>query len=55
MLADVVLVPQMYNARRFGLDLRAFPRLVALDERLRALPAFERAAPETAAAQVRTA
>ncbi len=49
MLADVVLVPQMYNARRFEVDLGAFPRLVALDERLRVLPAFERAAPERVA------
>jgi maleylacetoacetate isomerase len=49
MLADVVLVPQMYNARRFDVDLTAFPRLVALDARLRALPAFERAAPERVA------
>ena len=49
MLADVVLVPQMYNARRFEVDLTSFPRLVALDARLRALPAFERAAPERVA------
>ena len=55
MLADVVLVPQMYNARRFGVDLRDFPALVALDERLRALAAFERASPEAAAARMRAA
>jgi maleylacetoacetate isomerase len=49
MLADVVLVPQMGNARRFEVDLSAFPRLVALDARLCALPAFARAAPDALA------
>lgn len=46
MLPDVVLVPQMYSARRFGVDLGAFPRLVAIDARCAALPAFAEAAPE---------
>lgn len=50
MLADVVLVPQMGNARRFEVDLSAFPRLVALDARLSALPAFARATPDAVAA-----
>lgn len=45
-LADVCLVPQMANARRFEVPLDQFPRLVAVDERLRALPAFAAAAPE---------
>jgi maleylacetoacetate isomerase/maleylpyruvate isomerase len=45
-LADVCLVPQMYNARRFGCDLAPYPRLVRIDEGLRDLPAFLRAAPE---------
>ncbi len=45
-LADVCLVPQMANARRFAVDLAPFPRLVAIDEALRALPAFAAAAPE---------
>lgn len=45
-LADVVLTPQMYNARRFGVDLAPFPRLAALDETARAHPAFAAAAPE---------
>ena len=44
--ADICLAPQMFNARRFGLDLGAFPALVAIDERLRALPAFISAHPE---------
>lgn len=45
-LADVCLVPQMANARRFEVPLDAFPRLVAIDEKLRALPAFAAAAPD---------
>lgn len=45
-LADICLVPQMYNARRFGVELQDFPRLVAIDEHLRSLPAFAAAAPE---------
>jgi maleylacetoacetate isomerase len=45
-LADVVLVPQMANARRFETNLDAYPRLVAADAAARALPAFETAAPE---------
>jgi len=44
--ADICLVPQMYNARRFELNLADFPRLVAVDERCRALPAFESAHPD---------
>ena len=38
--ADACFVPQMYNARRFNVDLSAFPTLVGVDERLMALPAF---------------
>jgi maleylpyruvate isomerase len=45
-LADIALVPQLYNARRFGVDLGAMPRLVAADAACRALPAFAEAAPE---------
>ena len=45
-LADVCLVPQMYNARRFQTDLSSFPTLVAIDAALRDLPAFVGAAPE---------
>ncbi len=45
-LADVCLVPQFYSARRFGLSLDAFPRLVRMDEQLRAIPAIAAAAPE---------
>jgi len=45
-LADVLLVPQMYNARRFDVSLDEFPRLVAITDRCNALPAFRKAAPE---------
>jgi maleylpyruvate isomerase len=45
-VAEIVLVPQVANARRFETDLKAFPRLVALDETCRALEPFKRAAPE---------
>jgi maleylacetoacetate isomerase len=45
-IADVFLVPQMYNARRFECDLAPFPTIVRIEETLRALPAFARAAPE---------
>jgi maleylpyruvate isomerase len=45
-LADVCLVPQVYNARRFGCDLAPYPTLVRIADSLRALPAFARAAPE---------
>ena len=45
-MADVCLVPQMANARRFDAPLDAYPKLVAIDAALRALPAFAAAAPE---------
>jgi maleylpyruvate isomerase len=45
-LADICLVPQVYNARRFGLDLAPFPRIVAADAAAREQPAFAAAAPE---------
>jgi len=45
-LADVCLVPQMYNARRFELDLAPYPRLVRIDAAARALDPVARAAPE---------
>jgi len=45
-VADVCLVPQMYNARRFGVELQDYPLLVAIDEHLLSLPAFAAAAPE---------
>ena len=45
-LADVCLVPQVYNARRFQTDLTAYPTLVAVCAHLESLPAFAAARPE---------
>ena len=45
-LAEVCLVPQMANARRFDTDLSAFPRLVDVDAKCSEVPAFKAAAPE---------
>ncbi|TPG10812.1 maleylacetoacetate isomerase [Sphingomonas oligophenolica] len=44
-LADCFLVPQLYSAERFSLDLTPYPRLVAAGEKARALPAFAAAHP----------
>jgi maleylacetoacetate isomerase len=44
-LAEIFLVPQMYSADRFGLDLAPYPRLRALRDRCEALPAFAAAHP----------
>jgi maleylacetoacetate isomerase len=45
-LADLCLVPQMYNARRYHLDLRPYPALVAIDAHLMTLPAFATTRPD---------
>ena len=45
-LADLCLVPQLYNARRFAVPLDVCPRLVAIDARLAVLPAFIAAHPD---------
>ncbi len=45
--ADVFLVPQMYNARRFNVGVTEFPRLVGIDANCQELDAFSEAAPET--------
>ncbi|WP_028671226.1 maleylacetoacetate isomerase [Saccharospirillum impatiens] len=44
-LADVFLVPQVFNAERFNCDLSAYPTLVRIAARCRELPEFARAAP----------
>jgi maleylacetoacetate isomerase len=48
-LADICLVPQMYNARRFGVALDAYPRLVAADAAAAALEPFAAAHPDRVA------
>ena len=45
-VADLFLVPQVYNARRLNVPLDKFPKIVAIDTACLALPAFDRARPE---------
>lgn len=45
-LADICLVPQVYNARRFDVDMDAFPRLKHYDAKANALEAFQKAHPD---------
>lgn len=45
-LADLCLIPQLYNARRFGVDLNPFPRLTAVEAACIKLPAFAAAHPD---------
>ena len=44
-LADCVLVPQVYNARRFGVDLTPYPAITGVAERAEQHPAFAAAHP----------
>jgi len=44
-LADCCLVPQVANALRFGCDLSAFPKVLAVYEHCQQQPAFQKAAP----------
>jgi maleylacetoacetate isomerase len=48
-LADICLVPQIYNARRFSVPLDTFPLLVRVDAEASALPAFAAAHPDRVA------
>lgn len=50
-LADLALVPQVYNARRFNCDLSAYPTMLAIEQRCLALDAFAHATPEAVQAQ----
>jgi maleylpyruvate isomerase len=45
-LADICLVPQLANARRFGVNLSPFPSIVNVEQNCLALSAFANAAPE---------
>lgn len=45
-LADAWLIPQVYNARRFEIDLSPYPRIRAIDAHCLTLPAFANAIPE---------
>jgi maleylacetoacetate isomerase len=45
-LADVCIVPQVYNARRYNVPLEEFPRVLAVDAAVLKHPAFAAAVPE---------
>jgi len=45
-LADICLVPQLGNARRYGCDLSPYPTIIEFEKNCMALPAFADAAPE---------
>lgn len=44
-LVDICLIPQVYNAKRFGVDLSKFPTISAICDELEKLPAFQKAHP----------
>ena len=45
-VADVCLPPQLYSARRFDVDVSAFPRLLEIEARCAEIPAFAEALPD---------
>jgi maleylpyruvate isomerase len=45
-IADLCLVPQLFNARRFGVDVSAYPRLLEAEAAAQAMKAFADAAPD---------
>ena len=45
-LADCCLVPQVYNARRFGVDMTPYPTIARIEQACLELPAFDAARPE---------
>lgn len=45
-MADLFIVPQLYNARRYGIPLHAFPRLTSLEAHALSHPAFRSAHPD---------
>lgn len=45
-IADACLVPQLYNAHRFGVSLEAYPQIARIEANCLALPAFDAARPE---------
>ncbi|MHA3114020.1 maleylacetoacetate isomerase [Acinetobacter sp. ANC 4193] len=44
--ADCCLIPQVYNAKRFNIDLSAYPKIEAIYQHCLILPAFQQASPE---------
>jgi glutathione S-transferase len=45
-MADCCLVPQVFNARRFKVDLRPYPSLMTIEAACQQIDAFRDAAPE---------
>ncbi|MGO4551463.1 maleylacetoacetate isomerase [Lysobacter sp. 2RAF19] len=45
-IADACLIPQLYNARRFGVDIARFPTIARIEQACLAHPAFDDARPE---------
>jgi maleylacetoacetate isomerase len=45
-VADICLIPQVFNARRYNVDIADLAKILAVDERARALPAFAAAHPD---------
>lgn len=45
-LADCVVIPQVYNANRFGVDMTQFPTIKRLFDELNKLPEFQAAHPD---------
>lgn len=45
-LADICLIPQIYNARRWEVDISALPRVIAIEAQLAENPAFKKAYPQ---------
>ncbi|MFD2207085.1 maleylacetoacetate isomerase [Kiloniella antarctica] len=46
-LADCCLIPQIYNANRFSIPLDRFPNILRIEQNCLALPAFDKARPES--------
>lgn len=45
-LFEVLLLPQLYNARRFNMDMAGYPNMTRIEAACLALPAFQRAHPD---------
>jgi maleylacetoacetate isomerase len=45
-VAEACLIPQLYNARRFAVDVNQFPRLLEVEAQCEDLPAFKSAHPD---------
>lgn len=45
-VADICLIPQIYNARRFKVPLDAFPKILGVETACNKLPAFDKSKPE---------